>query len=224
MTKDANGNEISLASDYAGNPVIRALIQLIPNGLGSAFDVIIMDRADRIKKQRVRTFFDELETGAVVLTKDLINDNEFLHSLNATMIAAFRSRREQKIRMFARLLQNGAVEGKAKSPDDYEELLNLLDDLSYREWEALILFKKHLDTTPPDENPLKRVNPIWEVFVADLESILNVEKEEASSFMTRISRTGLYNEITGTYWDYSGGMGITTPKFERFRRLVEQAV
>ena len=148
MTKDSHGQEISLSMDYAGNPVVKALIRLIPNGIGSAADVLIMNRADRIKKERIRAFFDELATGHVVLTNELIANNDFLHSLDSTMRAAFRTRREDKIRMFARLLVRGAIENKARSEDDYEELLGLLDELSYREWQALLLFDRHLGSGP----------------------------------------------------------------------------
>ncbi len=221
MTKDAQGNEISLPIDYAGNPILRALIRLIPHGIGSAADVLIMDKADGIKKARIRTFFDELAAGKAVLTPELIEKDDFIHSLDATMRAAFRARRDEKIKMFARLLHHGAIDGGALSPDDYEELVFLLDDLSYREWSALVIFKRLLDSTPMDENPLSRVQPIWPSFIAELHRELAVPDTEASSFMIGISRTGLFSEITGAYWDYAGGLGITTPKFDRFRLLVE---
>lgn len=220
MTKDVTGQEISLVSDYAKNPILRALVRLIPAGIGSAGDVLIMERAERIKRERIRTFFDELAIGKLTLTQQLVESDDFLHSLDATLRAALHTRRNNKIRMFARLLQRGAVEGLAKSTDDYEELVALLDELSYREWEALILFDAYLDCQPENENPLARVNPFWLQFVSELEAQLGVPAEEASSFMIRIGRTGLFGEITGGYMDYGGGVGITTPKFARFRALV----
>ena len=123
MTKGAHGQEISLPADYAGNPIIRGLVQLIPAGIGSALDVLIVDKAERMKKERVRTFFDELGRGDVALTEELVQSDDFLHSLDATMRAAFRTRREEKVRMFARLLKRGAIDGQAASLDDYEEMV-----------------------------------------------------------------------------------------------------
>lgn len=222
MSKDTSGNEISLATDYAGNPAIRALMRLIPGGLGSAADVFIMEKAARIKQERAEAFFRELEEGKVRLTKDLLDNNEFLHSLDVALRAAARTRRAEKICMFARLLQRGFLESHATSTDDYEEMVSLLEDLSYREWQALLLFEGFLTATQPNDNPLARVQAFWNEFVILLESDIGVPKLEASSFMIRIGRTGLFQEITGAYWDYSGGMGILTPKFDRFRMLVAE--
>jgi hypothetical protein len=220
MTKDMRGQEISLAVDYAENPVIRAMLRLIPGGVGSAADVLIVHRADQIKKERIRTFFDALGNGQVALTPELINSNDFIHSLDATLRAALRSRRAEKIQLFARLLERGMIGNEAQSVDDYEELVGVLDELSYREWQALMLFEHHLANSPSDPNPLARVQPFWKTFVAELEDQLGVHQVEASSFMIRIARTGLYSEITGAYWDYTGGLGITTPKLERLIAIV----
>lgn len=222
MTQDAHGQEINLRADLAGNPIIRAVMQLVPFGIGSAADVLIVDNVERMKKERVRIFFDELARGEVALTENLIQSDDFLHSLDATMRAAFRTRREEKIRMFARLLQRGVVEGQVDSLDDYEEMVGLLDELSYREWQALLLYQQFRDQSVFDADPLKRVLSFWFRFVARLETEQGVDPAEASSFMNRISRTGLYGElVAANFGGYMGGVGATSPRFERFLRLVE---
>lgn len=222
MTVDAHDNENSLAVDYAENPIIRAMVRLIPFSVGSAVDVLILHQAGKIKESRTREFFDALGEGRITLSQELIENNDFIHCLDTTLRAALRSRRNEKIRLFARLLQNGMMDAQADSVDDYEELVGLIDDLSFREWEALLIFERHLSAVEPDPNPLARVNQIWDEFVDDLNRILGVHKEEASSFMNRIARTGLYNEITGAYWDYAGGLGIVTAKFARLRKIVDE--
>lgn len=60
-------------------PVIRSLIQLIPYGVGTAFDVFIVYKIQEIRKERLRTFFDELGAGKIELTKNLIESEDFLH-------------------------------------------------------------------------------------------------------------------------------------------------
>jgi len=221
MTKDKQGREISLTVDLAENPIIRGLMQLIPAGIGSALDVMIVDSAERIKKERAWVFFEELGAGQVALTEELVQSDDFIHALDATMRAAFRTRRAEKIRMFARLLKRGAIDGGAGSADDYEEMVGLLDELSYREWQALLLFQGFLDNTPVYLTPLHRATHAWMQFTAELRAQLGVDDSEASSFMNRIARTGLYNEIIDSSVGYQGGVGITTPRFVRFRRLVE---
>jgi len=207
---------------FVSHPIVRALVQLIPGGIGSAADVIIMDRVEHIKQKRLRVFFDALKDGNVQLSPDLIDSDDFVHCLDATLRAALRARRDEKIRLFATLLHQGIVEQKIRSAEDYEDLVGVLDDLSYSEWQALLMLDRYLSETPLDDNPLKRVSLVWDEFVAKLERELGVAPVEASSFMNRIARTGLYNEITGMFWDYEGGKGMPTPKLTRLKELLDQ--
>ncbi len=87
-------------------PVIRSLIQLIPCGVGSAFDFFIMNKIQDIRKERLRTFFDELGSGEIELTNNLIESEDFLHCYFATLRAALNTRRREKVRMFAGLLKS----------------------------------------------------------------------------------------------------------------------
>lgn len=215
-------NESGKIEAFVSNPVVRALMQLVPGGIGSAADVLIMDHVDRIKQKRLHAFFEALQQGDVQMTTDLLANDDFLHCLDATLRAAVRARRYEKISLFARLLDQGFVRGKARSVEDYEDLVSVLDDLSYREWQALLLLDCYLADAPPADNPLLRVSAVWDRFVADLDTELCVEPAEASSFMNRIARTGLYNEITGAYWDYTGGKGAPTPKLSRLKELLQQ--
>jgi hypothetical protein len=183
-----------LSEEYLKFPIIRSLLSLIPGGFGSASDVLIVERAQKIRARRKRTFFDELAKGAVKLTPELIENDEFLHAFSAAAHAALRARKDEKIRMFARLLINGAVNAEAKSLDDHEEMVSLLDEISFRELEALTIFEDYWESASGD-NDLLKVSSFWTDFVADLNSKLNIPEDEASSFMIRISRTGLFTEI-----------------------------
>lgn len=118
-----------LAAGYAEAPIIRSLLQLVP-GWGMS-DTLLVHRAGEIREKRMRTFFDELAKGTCEITEELAATDQFLHCYFATLTAALRTNRQDKIRMFARLLRTLPQEGE---PDDivdmYEEELRLLDSLS----------------------------------------------------------------------------------------------
>lgn len=54
-------------------------MQLAPLGIGSAIDVTLSGFIDKIRKNRIETFFDELESGHIALTEELIRSEPFLH-------------------------------------------------------------------------------------------------------------------------------------------------
>ena len=58
-------------------PEIRSLIQLIPAGIGSALDVALINKIQEIRKDRLKSFFDELARGSIELTNELISSEIF---------------------------------------------------------------------------------------------------------------------------------------------------
>ena len=78
-----------LAEYYNNKPTIRSLLQIVP-GWGSA-DTLLQERANEIRSERMRTFFDELAAGKQELTDNLINSEDFLHSYFCTLKAALNT-------------------------------------------------------------------------------------------------------------------------------------
>lgn len=208
---------------YSELPTIRALVQLIPLGFGGFIDTMLMGRIQEIREYRTREFFDELAAGNSELTEEVIQSEDFIHCFLITAKAALNTRRREKIRLFAKFLRATAKESTPRNTDDFEDLLSVLDDLSYTEWLALVSLSQ-FSTEPRvlGENDLQWSRRFWGDFISDLSTRLNIPGEEACSFMNRISRTGLYDQIVGVYWDYEGGVGMVTPKFFRLQKLLEQ--
>lgn len=205
--------------ELAQSPTVRAFLQFIPGGIGSALDVFLTDGARMLQEERLRVFFDQLAAGEAKLTPELVKSHEFLHCFFSATRAATRTRREEKIRMFARALTNGIKGNGAASVDEFEEALSVVDELSFREWSALIIFQDMIDQVPADENQLKRVMEIWEPFKERVHKELCIPIDEVEHFIQRTSRTGLFSRLTG-FWGDNGNTGMTTPMFIRIRRLV----
>ena len=211
----------TLLQRYERNGVIRGLVQLIPLGVGSAADVYLVKTLEKIRLERLRTYFDELTDGDAIVDEDLLISEDFLHSFAVTTRLALNTRRREKIQMFARLLKNSVATSNFIGSDELEEFLSILDDLGYREIQALNLLDKFSNTPKLDgQNDLQWINQFWSSFEIELIQLLNISKSEIPDFMNRITRTGCYEVLTGMYWDYTGGKGKLTPTYRRFKKLI----
>lgn len=102
--------------------------------------------------------------------------------------------------------------------DRYEEHLLLLNEISEREFSLLVLLARHERKYPqePSENRLQRAMHFWKDFAKDADEELGIDGDALEAMLTRLTRTGMYHEITGGFWDYTGGVGYLTTTFESF--------
>jgi hypothetical protein len=134
-----------LGDSYAGSPVLRALVRLVPYALpyvgpaAEALETLLVNKLNQIRSERLRAFFDELGAGEVLLTEELIQSEDFLHKYFATLRAALDTRRREKIRVFARMLVASHRHGSFADTDEYEEFLGIVDELSFPELQLLAL-------------------------------------------------------------------------------------
>lgn len=208
---------------YDDSPLIRVLMQLIPFGIGSAIDVGISSNAKRIKEVRQREFFNELAGGSLILDENLINSEDFLHCFFSTYKYAIDTRQKEKIKMFARLLKSSLNESAFSDTDEYEEYNQILDELTYREFQMLVKLDEFEKNFPlkQDENDLQRLERFWDQYKKELIEELKVPEDEIDSMMIRLNRTGCYEIFAGSYMmDIAGGKGKITPTFRRLRKLV----
>ena len=89
MAESPNTNG-QLSVHYSNRPTIKALLKLIPGW--SAADTLLQKRADEIKSDRLKVFFDELAKGKLELTDELIQTESFLHAYFCTLRAALNCR------------------------------------------------------------------------------------------------------------------------------------
>lgn len=195
------------SEQYSQKPVLRSLLQLLP-GWGSA-DELLQQRANELREERVRTFFDELAGLEHELTEELINSENFLHSYFSTMKAVIATRRHEKIKLLADLFK-GSVILRQDDPDAFEEELNILDDMSFREIQILYVIEKHQKW---DQLVLQPDPETWEykykLIVKEEEfsksnegikdsiaSELEIDRILVDGMLIRLSRTGLLERVT----------------------------
>jgi len=197
------------------------LVQLIPFGIGGALDVVVAKTMGNIREERSRAFFDELANTSTSLDPAILESEDFLHCYFSTARYALNSRRREKIQMFARLLKASLGEKGPRDIDEYEELLEILDDLTFRELQALTIMDSFSNRPrTPDQNDLQWTNTFWREFEDRIVLDLGVPRDEVADFMNRISRTACYEMFTGGYMDYTGGKGKVTPTYRRLKRFI----
>ena len=87
MKKQIDAYITKLYEAYENHPVIKGLIQaLFSFGLpiGLVVDASINTYVNKIKADRLHTFFEELNSGDIELSEDIINNTDFLHAYIAS--------------------------------------------------------------------------------------------------------------------------------------------
>lgn len=212
---------------YIKNPVVRSLIQLLGGvtlGTVSGLDAALVTQIQNMREKRLRAFFEELDKGDIQLTNGNIQSDDFLHAFFATTKATLNTRRHEKIQLFARLLKSLANNKALEEIDEYEDYLCILDELSYRELVVLGILEKYELANPQkqEENSLQRCSRFWEGFIKDVTKTLKIDELEVNAVLTRLNRSGCYQEITGGYFDYTGGKGSLTPLYYKLKKLISE--
>lgn len=209
-----------LIKKYEKNPLLKGLIQLIP--FGAAAETTILTFVENIRYERTWEFFDELAKSDTEMSLELLESEDFIHAYFSTMKFAINSRRREKIKLFARLFRKAFIPDAIIDFDYYEELLSILDDMSYREIMALCkLYEyecksfEHLNLTDKE-----RADSFWDKFILDLTFDLGVRKQEVLDFLKRLERTGCYKTID-TFWGNDKLSGKLTTIFYSLMDLIE---
>lgn len=222
-----------IAVAYEKHPVIRAIMQaLSPIPVVSIIDSGFVATATRLREERDRAFFEELGKHGTV-TDEHLKDKNFVHACISTITAARRTQREEKIKMFARLLANYAKEDTGSKADAFEQQLSVLDELSYLEVEVLMILDHYEQNVPEDTPPnlhrtLTLNGGFWIYFLDEVEARTGTPLPEIPGILERLRRTGLYQPISSGnnnaslhrgHW-ISDDCGRLTPNFDTLKRWI----
>lgn len=222
---------ILLYESYEKHPFVRTLLHAlnIMPGLPEV-DTVISNYIKNLKTEKLKLFFDELSTGTVELTENIIESNDFLHSYFSTVNYVVRTRSDEKVKRFACILKSLAYQ--RINADEFDDYIAILNELSEREFTILALkYKYELGFLPEIgeteyrsngevQNPKQITNLYWKRFSEEIINKLNLEEDEFSSLLIRLQRTGCYVIHKGYYDSKNDHDGNTTALFKKIYSII----
>ena len=206
---------------YADVPAIRALVELVPEGVGGALNELVAHRIEEIDNDRLDTLFHELSQGKRQLTRETIESEDFLHCYFATIRAVRITRQRQKIRYFGRLLASSYPSaGSAECADRFERYLGILEELTFEELRLLAIVAKHEQASTPAGNPFQNVCAYWEGLMKDAIDSLGLPRALIESLLARLERTGLYQPVAKVWVSGDVPRRTLTPLYAELSAVV----
>lgn len=216
---------IDTTIDIKHNPVISAFVSaiekvpVIGDLIDDSLEYALIDFQSK-KQQQLIEVINNVPTGTV--TSNMINDVEFIMSFAKTKNAVNKLLNGDKVKFYGNLLVNGYLsEGDKISTDEFEEYLELINSLSYRELEYLSFFKEF-----SDKHRGRLVHQNWSQFSTEFRKTF--QNRDAYSVFKRLQRTGFISEVIETSDVEEEALSLdieiigfeTEPDFSRFNEIV----
>lgn len=158
--------------------------------------------------------------------EDVLRREDFLHCYLADLRATIHTRREEKIDLFARLLVSTIEGADLAGVDEFEELLSILDELSFREIRILTILDRFTGQQEKDwtkdgrQAVAEAAREFWPDLMDAISAEVGVPNAEVGQLLNRLGRTGLY-QLRGAYGINVSGGGYLTPRYYRLRQLIQ---
>lgn len=177
-------------ADIIKNPIVRNMffaVQKIPKvgELVSASAEYLLDGFQNGKEQNLNEI---ILRDNHTITSDMVNDIEFIVNYSRTLDAVHRLATNDKVKFFGNLIRNGYLSGEHIENDEFEEYLEVLVTLSYRQIECLAEFYQKSHSTNG-----KIIDKDWEEFKKNSK----YPENDVNFIFKQLVRTGFINECRG---------------------------
>lgn len=219
-----NMQNAEAAVDIYNNPAVKAVKSLLDKipVIGALIDETTGYALQRFQDKKREEFIDVILSNSEMITSDKVNDVEFLINFAKTVEAVDRLATNDKVKYFANLLKNGYLKDKKLLVDEYDEYMNALSNLSYRQIEILIeLYQFEIEISPLIiEN--KTVEH-WGIFKAKMQKKYSLTESEFTGLLTNASKTGFNKQTNSAYFDSSENCYfINMDYMSHFIELIEE--
>lgn len=160
------------------------------------FGITGVQSAIKLYISRAKYFESKLDDKILNNFNNLISQEDFAAKILRIWNAVQKEHQNEKIRIFAEFFNNTY---KDTPYNEYDEYLNMLEDLSVREMRLLIRLDE-FHTKNKDLNPHEERVALWDNF--ELENIskeLGLSKQETKVYYDRLLYKGMCSEFSGFF-------------------------
>lgn len=179
--------------DVKRNPVIESLlspIKKIPY-IGPLLNTAVELKMSEFQRQKENELIDVIMQNKYLITSEMVNDVEFIINYNRTLEAVRRLATGDKVRFFGNLIKNGYLAGRNIENSQFEEYLNILSSLSYREIEYLTDF-----LLEASDKGGRIMDESWNAFISKMNAKYNIKN--ILFWYKRLEATGFIREIVSS--------------------------
>lgn len=176
-------------SDIKSNPVVdsglMSVVKAIPV-IGDMIDSTTNKLIENFQKKKELEFIEIVLKDKYSITSEMVNDVEFIVNYNRTLEVVRRLATNDKVKYLANLIRNGYLVGNHIENNEFEEYLDILNTMSYREIDYLIFLKKH----PIGRNGITSWGKFEKIFCDEF----GETTEKPYFIYLRLKRTGFVDE------------------------------
>ena len=173
------------------NPVVIAtifsVIKSVPI-IGDLIDSSIEYTLTEFQQKKRDQLLEIILSSDIHITSEAVNDVEFIVNFAKTLGVVNKLATNDKVKYFANLLKNTYFMNNSINADTYDEYLNILEDISFREIQYLC----YLYNYSKDKN-IKR----WGSFKESFSKNFSIDKKLIYPIYYRLKRTGFVDEVLG---------------------------
>lgn len=187
----ANANDLI---DIKENPVVDAVllapIKAIPV-IGALVDSSTNMVLKNFQEKKEKELIDIITKDGNLVTSEMVNDVEFIINFKRVMESVMRLATNDKVKFFGNLIRRGYLSGGHIENNLFEEYLNILNIMSYREIQYLIDYKSYCEEQSKTKNASYNR---WGYFSRYYTKQRGITGSELCNVFMRIKNTGFIDE------------------------------
>ena len=219
-----------MINNIYNNPVASAFFGLVKPFLpfiGDFTDEVIKNKLSDFQGIKRKEFCEIVFSNYELVTIEMVSDVEFIMEFMKTLDVVNRLSSNNKVKYLANLFKNSYITTKERNLDEYEEWLNRLSDLSYREiilLEYLYECDKKMNNLQIESNePFSIKQKSWELFLQNEKKLFGLNDIDLSAIISGTSRTGFCQMVGALNQpiDSSTNTYYITDYFRRFAEKIK---
>lgn len=204
-------HNIDEIADIKSNPVVESVLMpviksvpIIGDMIDSSMNKVIEDFQQKKEQELIDVILKDKNT----ITSNMVNDVEFIINYSRTLESVRRLATNDKVKFFGNLIRNGYLAGEHIACSEFEEYLDTLNTLSYREIQCLVDYMLYCQ----EKSKNKKIQyNAWASFRKDYAKKMKISESELWGIFTRIKRTGF---IEAEFETESGDVDEKDNKFD----------